>query len=293
LTLPIKVIKLPDGYSFSNPGRLRIPLQRLYEGGFSDARNPNLQKMFQMAGLGEKAGSGFGKILRAWQEQQWLIPLVSEKLDIEVTSVILPMTSFIPEEVEAELKGIVGDAYYQLSDLDRIVLVLAHKFREISNLDVQRYRTEHPRDISLCLRSLVHNGCLSQSGRGRGTRYTLPDRHSESFSLPPSSEHSAPSSEHSAPSSEQYQRLQEIAQPVRSKGSASKEVVKQVILKLCAEDYLTLRTLAELLGRKPDSLRNHYVNPMIDEGLLEPKYPEQISHPQQAYKAVLPDNTDL
>lgn len=29
---PIQVVKSIDGYLFSNPGRLRIPLQRLYEG---------------------------------------------------------------------------------------------------------------------------------------------------------------------------------------------------------------------------------------------------------------------
>ncbi|MFP4101852.1 ATP-binding protein, partial [Coleofasciculus sp.] len=107
-TRPIVVIKISDRFLFSNPGRLRIPLQRLYEGGVSDARNPNLQKMFQMLGLGEKAGSGFQKILRAWREQQWLIPFVSEKLDLEVTSVALPMVSLIPQDVEIELKEIVG-----------------------------------------------------------------------------------------------------------------------------------------------------------------------------------------
>lgn len=127
---------------------------------------------------------------------------------------------------------------------------------------------------------------MSQSGRGRGTRYTLPDRQSDSFSLLPSSEHSEPSSEY-------YQQLQEIAQPVRSKGNTDKEIVKQVIVKLCSEYYLSLRTLAELLGRKPDSIRNHDVNPMIEEGLLEPKYPDRISHPQQAYKSVLSAKPEL
>lgn len=34
--------------------------------------------MFQMLGLGDKAGSGFSKILRAWKEQWWYLPLVSE-----------------------------------------------------------------------------------------------------------------------------------------------------------------------------------------------------------------------
>jgi ATP-dependent DNA helicase RecG len=286
-TRPIQITKLLDCYLFLNPGRLRIPLQRLYEGGLSDARNPHLQKMFQMIGLGEKAGSGFGKILRAWKEQQWPIPLVSEKLDIEVTSVILPMVSLIPGEVEAELKKIVGDTYCQLTELDRIILVLAHKFGDISNIDIQRYRREHPRDISEHLRNLVKNGWLSQSGRCRGTRYTLSNHNqSEPVSLPPNSEHYEPSSEHYDLSSEHYQQLQEIAKPVREKGRVDKDIVRQVILDLCSEHYLPLRTLAELLTREPDSIRNHYVNPMIDEGLLQLKHPEQINHPQQAYKTV-------
>jgi len=80
-TRPLIITKYKNGFLFSNPGRLRISLQQLYEGGVSDPRNPNLQKMFQMLGLGEKAGSGFGKMIRAWIEQQWF-PLVSEKLGV-------------------------------------------------------------------------------------------------------------------------------------------------------------------------------------------------------------------
>ena len=274
------MVKSIDGYLFSNPGRLRIPLQRLYEGGTSDPRNPHLQKMFQMLGLGEKAGSGFGKILRAWKEQQWLSPLVSEKLDLEVTSVNLPMTSFIPEAVEVELKRIIGDAYRQLGDLDRIILVLAHQFEEISNTDIQRYRSEHPRDISERLRNLVQNGWLHQSGKCRGTRYTLPNQNfSAQLSLLPSSEHYPPSSEH-------YQQLEAIAEPIRRKGRISKDSVRKVILELCSQQYLPLGTLAQLLGREPDTIRNHYVNPMIDEGLLELKHPQLRNHPQQAYRTV-------
>ena len=43
----------------------------------SDCRNPTLQKMFQLAGAGEQAGSGFSRILRAWAEQHWRVPLTS------------------------------------------------------------------------------------------------------------------------------------------------------------------------------------------------------------------------
>ena len=39
--------------------------------------------------LGEKAGSGFVKILRAWDEQHWMKPQVSEDIIYELTTVKL------------------------------------------------------------------------------------------------------------------------------------------------------------------------------------------------------------
>jgi ATP-dependent DNA helicase RecG len=255
--------------------------------------------MFQMLGLGEKAGSGFQKILRAWIEQQWFKPLVSEKLDLEMTSVALPMVSLIPENVEKELREIVGDdSYCSLTELDRIILVLAHGFGDISNADIQCYRQEHPREIGECLKRHVKNGWLEQSGRGRGTHYNLPNQcQPDLLSLLPSSEHYESSSEHYEsssehyePSSEHYKRLQEIAAPVREKGRVNKSLVEKAILELCSEHYLQLRTLADLLDREPDSIRNHYVNPLLLRGLLELKYPAHPTHPYQAYKTkLLPD----
>ena len=386
---PLKIIKFTNYFLFSNPGRLRIPIKQLYEGGVSAPRNPNLQKMFQMLGLGEKAGSGFQKILRAWDEQQWREPLVKEDTELELTSVTLEMVRMIPKNVETELKEIVGNQYLNLTQLELTILVLAQKFERIRNIDIQKHTTKHSTEISKCLKGLVKNGYLNKLGRSSGTHYILADRkmldseisseyseisseyseissehseisseyseisseHSEISSEHSeisseyseisseyseissehseiSSEHSVTSSEHSEISSEHseissehseissehseissehseissehseissehsentnqlYEHLTEIAAPVRQKGRAEKELVKKVILKLCTSDYLSLRTLAELLGREPDSIRNHYVNQMLSDGLLQLKYPQQSNHPQQAYKTV-------
>lgn len=283
---PITVIKRPDAFQFSNPGRLRIPLSRLYEGGVSDPRNPHLQKMFQMLGLGEKAGSGFQKILRAWREQAWIRPLVTEKLDLEMTSVALPMISMIPEHVESELRGIVGAEYNTLSELDRIVLVLAHRFGAVTNADIQQYRREHSREIGECLKTLTHKGWLKSSGHGRGTRYQLGSS-SEADLFSGSSEHYVVSSEHYEPDSEHYAKLLAIAAQVREKGRAAKNLMEKVILELCAEEFVTLRTLAVLLSRESDSVRNHYIAPMVRRGVLEPRYPAHPKHPQQGYRTVV------
>ena len=279
----ITVIKRPEVFLFANPGRLRIPLLRLYEGGVSDPRNPNLQKMFQMIGLGEKAGSGFQKILRAWNEQVWMTPLVTEKLDIEVTVVALPMISMIPEHVESELRKIVGDEYRKLSELERTVLVLAHRFEAVTNVDIQHYCREHPREIGECLKKLTIMGCLKKTGHGKGTRYQL-DNSTDVGLFSESSEHYSESSEHYSESSEHYSVLLAIAKPVRAKKRTSRALMIKTILALCTEDFLALRTLAELLRREPDTVRNHYITPLIKEGVLVAKFPNQPNHPQQGYR---------
>ncbi len=283
----ITVIKQKDRFIFSNPGRLRIPIERLFEGGVSDPRNPNLQKMFQMIGLGEKAGSGFQKILRAWKEQSWLIPLVEEKLDLDMTRVELPILSMIPEQVDTELKVLIGEAYTSLTELDRMILVLAHRFEKISNVDIKHYRKEHPREIGERLKYLVQQGMLVPSGHGRGMRYclpgkTMPDLFTE---MEPNSEHYENDSEHYGNNSEHYdKKLLELAAPVREKGKANRELVKNTILQVCSEHYLELRALSTLLGRSPETIRTHYVIPMVEQKLLELRYPGQLNHPKQAYK---------
>lgn len=286
-TRPIKIVKRRDRIEFLNPGRLRISLDQLYEGGVSDPRNPAMLKMFQLLGLGEKSGSGMPKILRAWREQSWLKPLVSEKLDLDMTQMTLPIISLIPEEIDQEIKDIVGDTYSYLTELDRLILVLAHRFGKIGNADIKLHRPEHPREIGDHLKNLVQQGCLKQSGNGRGTRYslqgkTMPDLFTE---LGVSSEHYENNSEHYENNSEHYdQKLFELAAPVRQKGRANRELVKNIILQLCSEHYLELRALSKLLDRSPETIRTHYVIPMVEQKLLELRYPEQLNHPKQAYK---------
>ncbi|MCK5855320.1 MAG: putative DNA binding domain-containing protein, partial [Sulfurovaceae bacterium] len=110
-TKSIVVIKSKNSFKFINPGRLRVSIEQLYEGGVSDPRNPNIQKIFQFLGLGEKAGTGFSKILRAWSEQSWLQPLVSVDYDSELTYILLPLLSMIPEKIDASLCELIGEEY--------------------------------------------------------------------------------------------------------------------------------------------------------------------------------------
>jgi ATP-dependent DNA helicase RecG len=291
---PITIIKRVDNFVFSNPGRLRIPKEQLYQGGVSDPRNPNLQKMFQMLGLSEKACSGFQKILRAWREQHWIIPLVSEDTDLEMTKVNMPITSMIPDDVERELRLVVGDAYGTLDELGRVIFMLTHRFTEIGNEDIQHYRQEHPRDIGTRLGQLVTAGWLKKTGHGRGTRYRWPNVSNLTLfntitTEPGNSEHLTPSSEHLTLdsehlTSEKENKLLQIATDIRNKGKVSKILMESTILELCKEDWLSLKILSRLLNRNTDSLRNHYISIMLQDGRIQARVPGKPNHPNQAYR---------
>ncbi len=129
--------------------------------------------MFQFLGLGEKAGSGFEKILRAWKEQEWFRPLVYEKYDSDLTFVVLPMLSMVPEHINDELLQIIGDDYHTTDELQRLILILAHQFAPISNSEITAYSTKHPRDVGEELQQMIKKGWLVSEGKGRGMKYRL------------------------------------------------------------------------------------------------------------------------
>ena len=175
----IVIVKEREAMTFRNPGRLRITISQLYQGGVTDPRNPYIQKIFQFLGLGEKAGSGFEKILRAWKEQEWFRPLVYEKYDSDLTFVVLPMLSMIPEQVNESLIKLIGNEYHKTDELQRLILVLAHQFSPINNNEISAYSTKHPTDVGEELKRMVKKGWLVSEGKGRGMRYRLNSKKSQ------------------------------------------------------------------------------------------------------------------
>ena len=266
------VIKHPERFSFRNPGLLRIPLDLAFEGGNSDCRNRTLQKMFQLIGWGEQAGSGFPKMKRAWSEQHWQRPRLEEDFRSEYTTLLLPTVSLIPEKVQAELIQRFGEEYNKLSKDERVILVIAQADGEVTNHGVSEITTLHPSDTTKILRGLVDKNLLLSLGSGRGMTYHLPTD-AERLHHKEESLHLNTLSLHH----------KELVERVRSNVKSPKEDVKKAILILCEGAYLTIQELAPLLNRKAITLRNKYLPFMVKEDLLKTKYPE-ANHPQQAYR---------
>ena len=86
----LKVIKRKDCFEISNPGILKLSREQIYKGGDSAARNPTIQKMFRMIGLGDNAGSGFPTILSVWEKQGYIQPDLKEDTVLNQVKLTLP-----------------------------------------------------------------------------------------------------------------------------------------------------------------------------------------------------------
>jgi ATP-dependent DNA helicase RecG len=78
-------------------------------------------------------------------------------------------------------------------------------------------------------------------------------------------------------------RLRTIAGSAHRSPRLPTEEPRKVILDLCEGRYFTAADLDQLMNRNPNSLRNRFLTPMVDAGLLERKYPEEPNRPDQAY----------
>ena len=96
--------------------------------------------------------------------------------------------------------------------------------------------------------------------------------------------HKASSLQHKDINPQQLSSLREVARKVRSKKRVDRDVMESMILMLCKDTFLSRRELADLVGRSPASLQNHYLSRMVKKGLLALKYPDNPGDPGQKYR---------
>ena len=79
----VVIVKKKDIITLSNPGEFRVEVKTAISGGVSDPRNSALIKMFNLIGIGERAGSGIPNIFNVWNKQGWDLPTITENFDPE------------------------------------------------------------------------------------------------------------------------------------------------------------------------------------------------------------------
>ena len=87
-----------------NPGSIRIGKKQMLLGGISDPRNKNLMKMFNLLGIGERAGGGIPDIDQVWADQGWNSPVVEELYNPDRTRLSLDFSPKATKKTNEENK---------------------------------------------------------------------------------------------------------------------------------------------------------------------------------------------
>jgi predicted HTH transcriptional regulator len=128
----LKVEKYDNKFVFTNPGLLRLPVEQIYAGEETRARNQRIQNMFRMIGFGENLGSGFPLILSAWNEKHWLKPELIEQRELMQVKLILSI------ETKEEIPLVSGEEAKELPDVLKNVLKDVRKdvLKELSDRQI-------------------------------------------------------------------------------------------------------------------------------------------------------------
>lgn len=181
----IVVEKGDDYFKFSNPGTLRVSLEEAINGGISDPRNENIFKMFNLIGIGERAGSGIGKIAKIWDDENWIKPELKESFSPDRVELVLNMKSEDIEDINVEHKNIdIEDdrsekeifveeilSEFSKEEIDVILITMLEDI--VNNSYLQQVLDKNSKYISKILKKLVSKGVLKVLGSGRGTEYYL------------------------------------------------------------------------------------------------------------------------
>ena len=84
------ISKNSEGFSFANPGSMRVAKREAIEGGVSDPRNGVMLKIFSLINYGERAGSGLNSIFHVWNHVYHTPAEIHEDMGVDRVTVTLP-----------------------------------------------------------------------------------------------------------------------------------------------------------------------------------------------------------
>ena len=176
----IVIKKETDSIVLENPGGIRTGKNQMLKGGISDPRNKALMKMFNMIGIGERAGSGVPDIYSVWESQGWIKPQVIEEYSPDRTILKLSFIGVKSKKVteksdrkkvteKSDRKKVTEKTKMQKQViLSRMQPNIKYKVEEVAVwLDVGRTRSRN------LLKLLVDDGKIIETGTTKMKRYQI------------------------------------------------------------------------------------------------------------------------
>ena len=175
----IVIRKDADSIVMENPGSIRTGKAQMLKGGISDPRNKALMKMFNLIGIGERAGSGVPDIYSVWEQQGWKQPEVIEKYGPDRT--ILKLSFVKSADKKALIKSADKKALIKSADkkkltnktrqqLEKIIECMEtdREYRIAEMAEFLGVKETRAREL---VRELIRLNKIEALGKNKGRRY--------------------------------------------------------------------------------------------------------------------------
>jgi ATP-dependent DNA helicase RecG len=313
---PIQIIRYANRLEIHNPGYSLKPVDEIDQPG-SLARNETIAAVLHEIGIAETKGTGGKIMLETMLEANLTLPRFDSQREKDHFCLTLWTHHLLGEEDTQWLKQFRG---FNLSNEDAKALVLLRQFGYLDNFWYRIANGVDTLTASKKLTKLRDAGLLESNGKGRATHYTLSQQFFLSGDLTdpnldtspendglsgesevPNLDTSTPNLDTSTPdqeskTSESVQLkldfpLGTIPDPIKVKiqtiGKRSNPVeIKELILELCKFKPWSSNELATLLNREKKYLLDHYLKPLLEEGLLQYTNPDSPNDPSQRYRVL-------
>ena len=286
-----QIIRYANRLEIRNPGHSIKAEEQLGEPG-SETRNPRIAAVLHEVNIAETKGSGIRAMRELMLAHDLLPPTFESTRRPDQFVATFLFHHFLGPDDLAWLRRLTREA---ISDEEARALVFV---RELGAIDNAAYRAINRTDTlnaSVHLRRLRDLDLLAMKGSGSRTYYVpgaqfaaAPAVAGADTTVGGEMDTSLEPDSHQ-PGWNSHQWLVTIPAGIRARLPAAgakprREVLRALILELCALRALSARELAAALNRiehKP--LVRDYLSPMVKEGLLAYTVPEMENHPDQRY----------
>ena len=286
-----QIIRYANRLEIRNPGHSIKAEEQLGEPG-SETRNPRIAAVLHEVNIAETKGSGIRAMRELMLAHDLLPPTFESTRRPDQFVVTFLFHHFLGPDDLAWLRRLTREA---ISDEEARALVFV---REVGAIDNAAYRSINHTDTlnaSVHLRRLRDLDLLAMKGSGNRTYYVP----GALFAAAPTSGAgdapaageivTSPVPDSHQPGPDSHQWLVTIPPAIRARLPAAgakprREVLRGLILELCALRALSARELAAALNRSEHKpLVRDYLSPMVKEGALAYTVPEMENHPDQRY----------
>ncbi len=166
----VVIRKNTDRIIMENPGYIRTGKDQMLKGGISDPRNKALMKMFNIIGIGERAGSGVPDIYDVWKTQGWETPVVEEQYNPDRTILTLSFVQVGNIENQEDLKyqgDTLNDTLDQNDTLITLILEQIKKNPRSKQIELAEITGSSIATIKRTMKKMTEQGIIQREGGKR------------------------------------------------------------------------------------------------------------------------------